>query len=101
MFRSRFLSYVALAFVGLFAVACDMRGFRVQLPAFEDNQVRGLWIWKATPRRRPNRSNRSTVASGAPACLAPRRQAAAIRLAVLRSTISKYVGSSSEKSPRW
>ncbi|HVH07810.1 MAG TPA: hypothetical protein VNE71_17595 [Myxococcota bacterium] len=49
MFRSRFLAWLALAFVGLFAVACDLRGFRVQLPAFEDDQVRGLWIWKAAP----------------------------------------------------
>jgi hypothetical protein len=49
MFRSRFFAkWVALALVGLFAVACDMRGFRVQLNAFEDDQVRGLWLWKET-----------------------------------------------------
>jgi hypothetical protein len=47
MFRSWFFAkWVALALVGLFAVACDMRGFRVQLNAFEDDQVRGLWIWR-------------------------------------------------------
>lgn len=48
MVRSRFFAkWVALALVGLFAVACDMRGFRVQLNAFEEDQVRGLWLWKA------------------------------------------------------
>jgi hypothetical protein len=47
MFRSRFFAqWVALALVGCFAVACDMRGFRVQLNAFEEDQVRGLWVWK-------------------------------------------------------
>jgi hypothetical protein len=49
MVRSRFFAkWVALALVGMFAVACDMRGFRVQLNAFEEDQVRGLWLWKAT-----------------------------------------------------
>ena len=49
MFRSRFFArWVALALVGLFAVACDMRGFRVQLNAFEEDQVQGLWLWKAS-----------------------------------------------------
>ena len=51
MVRSRFFAkWVALALVGMFAVACDMRGFRVQLNAFEEDQVRGLWLWReSTP----------------------------------------------------
>jgi hypothetical protein len=49
MVRSRFFAkWVALALVGTFAVACDMRGFRVQLNAFEEDQVQGLWLWKET-----------------------------------------------------
>jgi hypothetical protein len=50
MLRSRFfVRLTALALVGLFAVACDMRGFRVQLRAFESDQVRGVWLWRAAP----------------------------------------------------
>jgi len=51
MVRSRIrAALAALALLGLCSTACDVKGFRVQLPGFETTEVRGLWLWRASPQ---------------------------------------------------
>ena len=51
MVRSRIrAALAALALLGLCSTACDLRGFRVQLPGFETSEVLGLWVWRASPQ---------------------------------------------------
>jgi hypothetical protein len=51
MVRSRIrAALAALALLGLCSTACDVKGFRVQLPAFQTAEVLGLWIWRASPQ---------------------------------------------------
>jgi hypothetical protein len=50
MFRSRVFVHVALvALVAFAAAGCNLRGVRIQLRGFDENQVRGLWLWRAAP----------------------------------------------------
>lgn len=51
MLRARFpaLLTTLVLFFGLATAGCDTRGVRVQLRAFEASQLRGLWIWRASP----------------------------------------------------
>jgi len=49
--RSRVrVAFAAVALLGLCSTGCELRAFRVQLPGFETAQVRGLWIWRASPQ---------------------------------------------------
>jgi hypothetical protein len=52
MLRSRRIraAFAALALLGLCSTGCEVGAFRVQLPGFETAQVRGLWIWRASPQ---------------------------------------------------
>jgi hypothetical protein len=35
-----------LAAVGMLAFGCDIRGFRVQIPGFDTQQIQGIWLWR-------------------------------------------------------
>ena len=41
------VALAAAALLGLCAVGCNLRPFRVQIPSFETAQVKGLWVWRA------------------------------------------------------
>ena len=50
MLRTRIRSSLAaFALLGLVTTGCEVKPFRVQLPGFEAAQVRGLWVWRASP----------------------------------------------------
>lgn len=47
MRRTSFRTALAgLAALGLLAFGCDIRGFRVQIPGFDTQQIQGVWLWR-------------------------------------------------------
>lgn len=51
MVRSRVrAALAAVALLGLCSTACDVKGFRVQVPGFDSAQVLGMWVWRASPQ---------------------------------------------------
>jgi hypothetical protein len=43
------LALAVLVALALSASACDVRGFRIQVPEFETKGVLGVWVWRESP----------------------------------------------------
>jgi hypothetical protein len=43
------LALAALTVLALSTAACDVRGFRIQVPGFETKGVLGVWVWRESP----------------------------------------------------
>jgi hypothetical protein len=43
------LALAALTALALSAAACEVRGFRIQVPGFETKGVLGVWVWRESP----------------------------------------------------